>query len=612
MPAKREQWITISLKPLTGILDVRSRPADLPAGSFRWKQNIGTTDEGKICRRDGFSRAFTDLLFGADSNIYHNADHHRQGAGREPITFLFESTAPDGTRRLYDGTESRLSVLDESTAYWTDLTLTPAATGGFGAYWRAAQLQDTIVFIDGNAGDEIYSHVLGSGVANRIPELYNVYVPGAAGPPVVEPTGGMNVHGAKVVVAFNGFMFLMNVNQDGAWHDTRVRWSDLNSPTSWLTGVTDSLAGFQDLDYGDEILAACPMMGSLYIFTRRSIWRCSVSTDPNASFSFTRVYNEPKNQTGCIAYPRTLVAVGSEVYYMSRDGIYRYSPYLAAPERDDWLHRASGVIFKRADTAMSGVMCNLPCAEYVPSKKEIWFSWPSTTNLVNNWTLVAMIGYQTADVVDHGFMSFVNYRRTPAITAICNEDQSFLAVSATDYAIKDIGGVFYREMLVMPDGDPTTDIQLDVTAGQYASVYETQGYYSILRGLIPTGFHDREKRLRNVLIDPDVSEQDHPCAMRVRIGNSYMLVDPNDEDNTCAPQWRQMPDKALSCPDGRTISSMTAANLKPSTALEWATFEQNRFLYYDITISQTDGTAAIGGDVCLQRIDFDLLALPKP
>ena len=82
---------------------------------------------------------------------------------------------------------------------------------------------------------------------------------------------------AKVVIQFNGYIILMNTFEEGERMSARVRWCDLNLPKEWreAPGLADSLAGFQDLQYGDEILAAAPMLGALYIYTRRSNINCN-------------------------------------------------------------------------------------------------------------------------------------------------------------------------------------------------------------------------------------------------------------------------------------------------------------------------------------------------
>lgn len=591
--ATKSQWTTISLTPLTGMLDVRSRPADLAPGAFRDKLNMQATPEGKMCRRGGFDKAFGDV------SGYTNFDHHKQGAERELITFGFEATSSDGNRYLYDGTESRISVLNETTGFWTDIA---SGLGDAGSVWRAAMLQDKIVFT--NNVDEPRIHTLASGTSGTIPEL-----------------AARGVTAALVVFQFNGIMVLANVVQGGQRHGYRLVWSDLNDATKWaITVDPDNLAGYQDLDYGDDILAAAPLGGAFYIYTRRSIWRMTVAGTTDHTFSFTRVYNEPKNQEGCLAFPYTLVSDGASHYYMSRTAIYRFNPYLPAPEykidESDWLHRASGLIYKKATTAMNQTNCFSPVADYRPATKELWFSWPTQegNHTWNNISMVAQLDKQTADRVDHGFSCFLNYRRTPGTADQCNEVQSFLAVSTTDWCWKDIGAAFRRELAVLA-GELTDDLD-DIAS------YRIVGYNSLLCGMIPTGLYDREKILRCVLLDDDVSEQPPPaCKYRLRIGNSFALQDPTDTDDICAVMWDDEGTIDVRCTDAR-ISELKANHLKPAVTKQWKVFRQNRFLYWELTIEGGTRTVegpnnvvtslAIGGDTCLNRVDFDVMALAKP
>ena len=589
-------WSSVQLHPTSG-LDTRSRPADLAPGWLRYALNFAVTTDGKRCRRDGFDLAFSDLLFdnngvslsapGDHQGIFlHNGDLHHQGMTRTTPMMLFESTDNTGIRRLFAGTQSSIFLLNETTAYWTTLI---QGKGAPGSYWQAAELQNVVSFT--NDVDNVQTYNIDTTAVSEIHDLRDT----------------LKVTKARVIVQFNGFMMVMNVLQDGKRQRSRILWSDLNLPMSWDPGAgNNTLAGFQDLDYGDEILAAAPMLGALYVLTRRSIWRVTVGGTPGP-FQFTRVYNEPKNQTGCIVYPRTLVSDGENLWYGSRDAIYNYNPYIPAPERQDWLFKASGVIFRKADTMLTGTNCAAPVAEYRPSTKELWFSWPSVGNPTNNWTLVAMTEFKTADIVDAGFTAISNYRRTPT-SGLCQEVQSLLAFSSYDWCIKDIGGVFFREYAIIDaSGDITIDLPLDAPPAQYVQI----GYNSILRGLVPTGLFDREKIIRNLQVETDVTEQDVPCVIRLRLGNTYGLQDPNDVDDVCSVLWRTMPDLPLKCPDGMKVSAMKAKNLRPNFGTEWAVYEMGRYLYWELTILNADGTPAVGGDACLSTISFEIMARAK-
>ena len=601
MANNRELWNTVSLHPLSGPLDTRSRPAEVPVGGWRWKLNWAVTSDGKLCRRSGFSS------FYSDASSFTNHDYHHQGRTREPVTFQFESTANDGTRQYFLGTQSSVSLLDPATGLYTDIL---TGMGADQSRWRAATLQNELILC--NNTDNVQHYNVSTSAKGTIPDL----------------TGVLHVTTARFAIQFSGFMLLMNVMQDGVRQGSRVVWSDLNDALSYdpakVTAVTttpidsstglpgapvtsyqqNSLAGFQDLDYGDEILAAAPMLGALYIYTRRAIWRVAASGDPNSVFVFNRVYTEPKNQTACLAYPNTLVSTGTEHWFMSTDGLYKFSPYIPTPERQDWLYRASGLIFRKLDTQLDASYCQSPVMEYVAGARELWISWPTTADAgINSWTLVAQIEQKTADVVDHGFTSLVNFRRTPLTPSSCNEIQDFLGASGVDWSIKSIGGDFQREL--WPVTDPTIDIPL--AAGTPLSV----GYNSILRALIPLGLTDREKIIRKVLLDCDVTYQDPPCAVRLRIGNSQSLMDVNDTEDVCAPLWRQLKDLPLACPDPAKLSVLKANNQRPAKDLEWSIYDQGVFLYFEMTITNADDSPAIGGDLCCQRLDFEAMALPK-
>lgn len=570
-----------------------------------------TPPEGGLRRRAGFARPDGDMLYdnigdpltdpnhGGSGVFYHNHDHHHQGATREPISMLFESTGSDGTRRRFDATQSRISVLNQSLGHWTDIA---TGQGAAGTRFKAAELADYVLFT--NYNDDILSHQLGTGTTSTITELKDL----------------LKVRKARVIVQYLGFILIMNLYQDdgsaGApWFKSRVRWSDLNLPLSWDPGAADTLAGFQDLDYGDEILAAAPMLGALYILTRRSIWRVTVGS-ANSTFNFTRVYNEPRNQKGCIVYPNTLISTGSDLYYLSRESAYHYSPYVPEPERLDWLYKSTGVIFEKLDTKLIGVSCDAPVGEFVPVKNELWFSWPSGANARNNLTLVLQTDNKTADVVDHGFVCFSNNRRNPQGDILCNENQDFLGVSASDWAIKAIGGAaFYRELVTLDaSGDPTIDLPLNSPD----AVYYSQGYNSLLRGLMPLGLTDRDKQVRNININHDTADEDEPCLLKLRIGNHYNLVDPNETAGLKSPVWHNItvdgePGILLKASaETYTAIEMVARNLRPSLGIDFPCYERGRYLWFEFSITNADGSVAIGGDTAWSSMSFDGMGMAKP
>jgi hypothetical protein len=354
------------------------------------------------------------------------------------------------------------------------------------------------------------------------------------------------------------------------------------------------------------------LLNNVYIFTSRAIWKMTATSQQVSGtptdFVFTKIYTEKKNQAKCLVYPRTLISTGEDLIYAGRDSLYRYNPFLAEPERldqstTDWLYKATGVIYRKADTAFSGSLCNAPVAEYVPYTKEYWISWPSGANTLNNWTFVAQLEQKAADVLPEGFSMLVNYRRTP--TALnCNESQQLIGASTRDYALKDIGTVFLKEYLALTGNDPTLDLPLN------GAIYVAEGYASILRGMIPTGLYDRKKVVNRVLVDDDTTAQANPCAIQCRIGVSRNVRDPNDEDPSCSVLWIDQGLRLLACQDEASIPALQAKHQQPSGATEWQPYVEGFFLYFEFVVMNQDKTPAIGGDSCFSRIDFDVLARP--
>lgn len=578
----KEIWQTLSLHPLNGPLDTRSKPADVPVGGFRWKLNTRVSDENQLGRREGFGAAFADV------DAFANHDHHHQGADREMITFGQEVTDRDGHRWYYDGTQSRISLLDETAGTWTDLA---TGMGAYGTRWRCAYLVDKILFTNNH----------------DLPQIATIGSPDPS--TSIAELSARGVTKALVAVEFNGIVILMNVEQEGKRYGARCVWCDLNDLTSWSLSKADTKAGVQDLPFSDEaILAALPLGAAVYIYTRKSIWRMNVAASADSTFSFTRVYTEPKNQSGCLAFPFTLVSDGENHWYGSRDGVYMFNPYATKPERKEWMHRATGVMYSNVATRMSQKNCYGPVAEYRPLTHELFFSWASGTRTINDWSIACNLLKETADVMDAGFTVIMNYRREPTSERECNEVQSFMAVSGVDWCWKDLGaGVFYREYARLAGSPESLTADIAETATFY-----TVGYRTVVRGLINTGLYDREKIIRNFLLDDVVADQDEPCHYRLRIGNAFNLRDANDTTSYCSVQWADEGTHPVACVDEMTISAMTAKNLRPAVATEWRVYRQGRFLFYELSVENSDGGTAIGGDLWINRFDFDVTVLPKP
>ena len=162
--AKDAGWTTIPLQPLIGMLDTRSRPAELSPGSFRFKLNFAVNRTSQLERRSGHGA----LNFGerSDDGAVANWDFHRRGHDREPVTMQLESIANDGTRRLIAGTQSTLAWMNNDTSEWTEIA---SGLGDDGTRFRGAVLNGKAYFTNNN--DAPLSHELGSSTTAAIPDL---------------------------------------------------------------------------------------------------------------------------------------------------------------------------------------------------------------------------------------------------------------------------------------------------------------------------------------------------------------------------------------------------------------------------------------------------------
>lgn len=572
------------------MLDTRSRPADLSPGAFRYKLNWGVNLSGKLCRRSGHS-AFSLGLRSDDPEAVANWDYHRQGHDREPVTMGFQHVATDGARRLFLGAETTLATLDNDTSEWTEIF--NGATGA-GARWKAAGLGNKVFFTNNVIAPRVYT--IGGLSSSTIAGL-------------TSGVGNPNLTRARIVLSFAKVIIWMNVVEDGDRFISRVRWSNFGDGTDYSTATSGAVTGFSDLETDDEILNAVELYNAIYIFTTRSIWRMTVSASGSLAFGFTRIYTEPRNKSGCLAYPNTLVSNGKELFWLSRDSAWTFNPYTAAPEASDWLLYATGHLFSATNPdAIETRCCESAICEYWPDTKEIWLSYPLATaavepNCVNNRTLVLNTDYKTADIVDQGYTMFVNFSKTAASAQVCNSGQYFIGASGTDYSLKSIGGVFHRENVALVDGSAINDVS-DVA---YATTLD--GYYSRIVGRVPTGYPQLEKTLRGVIVEHDTVPQDDPNLLTLRIGNSAHLTDPMSLDVHCGPQWHAQEDLELSCPDERSMTALEADNLRPSDPVtDWSMFEEGRHLYYDIRIVKNDTgkSAPVGSDTAWSAITFDL------
>lgn len=384
----------IPVSPLTGVLDARSSPDEMPANSLRLRKNFQTIAQGKLRRGTGW----TKLL--SISN-YNNSDFHDQlviftpGGIRQPITMQFEAESTRGVRTLFVATQGKIAQLNEFSGNYRILG------SGFGGdqstkasapRFHCAQVGDFLAFT--NDFERPMYHRLENNGVDTFEPLLNF-----------DDFELIGLSRAGICWAWHDCLFFADVEMDSQRFGYRLLWSNFRDPTSFDPAKLDSITGSQDLFTHERILGGRPLGNSFLIYTTHGIWEMVV-VGGDQSFSFRRVYNGEDNQgVGVLKYPNTLVNLGTVHSYMAEDGIYNFSLF-APPSRLEWLHRASSLIYDSIDPNL----CSVNVSNYSRNELLISVARIGASNDCPDITLRANILYQTADIVDHGFTSFCNYR----------------------------------------------------------------------------------------------------------------------------------------------------------------------------------------------------------
>lgn len=432
---------TVNIKPVTGPLNMRSEPDQVPLGGFRRRINWEITDSGKPGRVRGFQK----LL--ASASPYNNEDLHDQlltfqtyyddltvpdsrgptlttypptadicgttlrtrTTERQPITMLAELVSSEGQRKLMAGTQNRLYVLEENIGNWkiiADAYGGTPATGLPERRWKTPAQVGNISVLTNNYDPPMFYQF--DGVTSGCAMQAIQEIPDAA---VIELTR------AGCVYAWRGIVFFGDVTIAGVRHQDMVYWSDKDAPLSLDPAAEGTVAGSQRLDYGERIMGFVALHNNLLVCTTRGIWQMTVTTDTSSAdspvFYFQKLYSEMASGEACIVYPNTLCTDGESIFYLGRNGLFRFNLYMSVPERTDWIHAATSLIFDGIEGSVNPIneaVCEAHIAWYDPRSQSVYVSWVATGSGVTFPARTLQL-----DTQDH-FASELDY----GITAACS------------------------------------------------------------------------------------------------------------------------------------------------------------------------------------------------
>src|SRR5690349_6929147 len=391
---------------------------------------------------------------------------------REYITLLFEATATSGTRKLIAGTQSRVYELNESTGNWRILGdgFGGSTRADLGRRFKAAQVGNTVAFTNGfdrvmayemfsppvgcpyramhpiadldtialTTAECIYSYknaiflgnvtMDGELLQNRL--VWSDFNDAESWDPakatVTETidstlTGNVlswsNPNGQTYMVQSR-----LNATQD--WKEYKITEAEslvvLDTTLEYrvVAFVINTAAGYQDLSYGHKILAITQIGDYLVVLTDKGVWQgtpTGVSGGDGPAFSFRLTY-DASDASGdkCVCYPNTVCSRGGSLFWLGRDAAYMYNFYETEPQKVEWIHKATGIIYEGAGSQLriNDQCCESHVAAYRPDQKEIWVSWATLGSCVPNQTMRINVEHKFIDTEEPGtgFTAFTNHR----------------------------------------------------------------------------------------------------------------------------------------------------------------------------------------------------------
>ena len=341
-------------------------------------------------------------VFGYDYVYCGHELHLRQGC-REAVTMLNEIVTAEG-RKLVAATMSRIYEFNQSAGNWRVL-----ADGLGNAGYTAAQCTCNdvrgvsatmgVYMLFTNNVDPPAIYLLGDESSgcnlNSFQTITDLVALG------IDRAGG--------VVVWKGFSIFFDLTENGSRFSGDVIWSDLEDPNAFIESDT-SFAGRATVAVGETILAAAPIGNWLILYTDKSIIRVTLVGGDDV-FNFERIYTGGN----ALKYKFSLVNGGDFHLYLGESDIYLFTQFDTRPINAAWITKAAGFIFNgiiEDDATYESInkeACNLVTGGWSEEKHEAFLSWPTGNNICPNVTLRMNMKFNTADLLDHGFTSFLTF-----------------------------------------------------------------------------------------------------------------------------------------------------------------------------------------------------------
>lgn len=328
--------------------------------------------------------------------------HLRQGC-REAVTLL-EDIITSAGRKLIAATMSRIYEFNQSSGNWRIL-IDGLGNSGYtsdqctcnSVRGVSATLGSYLLFT--NNFDQPLIYLLGDENAGCAVSAMSV----------ISDLDALSITRAGGVVTWKGFTLWYDLIENGDHLGGTIIWSDLEDPNAYIESDT-SFAGRATIAVGETILAAAPIGNWLILYTDKSIIRVTLVGGEDV-FNFERIYTGGN----ALKYKFSLINTGDIHIYLGESDVYVLTQFDTRPINVSWMTKAAGMIFNgivEDDATYDSInkeACNLVTGGWSEEKHEAFLSWPTGSNICPNVTLRFNMKFNTADLVDHGFTSFLTF-----------------------------------------------------------------------------------------------------------------------------------------------------------------------------------------------------------
>lgn len=222
--------------------------------------------------------------------------------------------------------------------YYPSASIVASTTRGWGTGYTTGIGQQLRLWSQANFGDYLLSNPRGEGIYIWQPGLFStpafdtrsvVLSPASITPPGWDSTvTDANCPSVcnqvlvsditRIVIAF-GCNNLVAPLGDGVFDPLLIRWSDIESYTSWTPQFGVSQAGGQRLSHGSQIIGAFQTRQEIVVFTDAAIYAMQYIGPPE-TYGFTLLADNIS-----LVSPNAIATAAGVVYWMGTDKFYAYS-----------------------------------------------------------------------------------------------------------------------------------------------------------------------------------------------------------------------------------------------------------------------------------------------